>query len=125
MAPRSEYILPQGIQSDISTANYRETLYKIDFNNEDNNKTMKLSTDLLAIDNVIQLNDMEEHQGPATSCPCHTPRVRRSLLPELESEAIRLSPAGPWFTLPRSQSKRLKPQRKKVNDIVKQKLFIY
>ena len=124
MAPRSEYILPQGISSDISNANSKELLYKVHYNNDDKS-TIELNTDLLAIDDMMQLNDMDEHQDPATSCPCHTPRVRRSLLPELESEAIRLSPAGPWFTLPRSQSKRLKPQRRKVNDTVKHKLFIY
>ena len=130
MAPRSEYILPQGFQSARFTTDSKPLQQNIDFTNEDNYGAISIfkhtlpNDDLLAIDDVIQLDDNDVQQVPTTNCSCHKSRVRRSLLPELELEAIRLSPAGPWFTLSRSQYKRSKCQRKKVNDPVKQILFM-
>ena len=128
MAPRSEYIPPQWTPSDMNTTNVKELQLTIDFNNEDDHgaifKQTLSNTDLSAIDDVIQWDDKDVKQAPTNNCPCHKPRVRRSLLPELELEAIRLSPTGPWFTLSRSQYKRSKSQRRKLNDPVKQTLFV-
>ena len=130
MAPRSEYITPQWSPSDMTTTNVKELQVTIEFNNEDDHGAISIfkhtlsNTDLRAIDDVIQFDDEDVQQAPTNNCPCHKPRVRRSLLPELELEAIRLSPTGPWFTLSRSQYKRSKSQRRKLNDPVKQKLFV-
>ena len=130
MAPRSEYIPPQWTPSDMSTTNVKELQLAIEFNNEDDRGAISIfkqtlsTTDLSAIDDVIQSDDKDVQQAPTNNCPCHKPRVKRSLLPELELEAIRLSPTGPWFTLSRSQYKRSKSQRRKLNDTVKQTLFV-
>ena len=130
MAPRSEYILPQGIPSDMYTTDGKESHHEIDFNNEDTYGAISIfkhtlpNTDHLDIENLIQLDDKDAQLASTNNCSCHTPSVKRSLLPYLELEAIRLSPSGPWFTLSRSQYKRSKSQRRKLNDPVKQTLFV-
>ena len=131
MAPRSIYILPQGIQPDIMLTNdCKELQSKSDCNSEYNDdseslfKPNILNDNLEITDDTIQVNDKEVEHDSSSNCSCHQPRARRSLLPELELEAVRLSPAGPWFTLSRTQNKRSKSMRKNVNDPVKQRLFM-
>ena len=135
MAPRSVYILPQESQYEMYISDNKDSQDHIDLNNEENQGTISLfkprspNADLLDIGDVIEnddevQNDKNVQRAPINNCSCHKPRVRRSLLPELELEAIRLSPAGPWLTLSRSQNKRSRSQRRKLNDPVKQRLFI-
>ena len=136
MAPRSAYILPQEIQYEMYISNRTESQDLKDFKNEENQGAVSLfkprspTADLLDIGEEIEIDDKDQNDdknvqgGPTNNCSCHKPRVRRSLLPELELEAIRLSPAGPWPTLSRSQNKRSRSQRRKLNDPVKQMLFI-
>ena len=130
MAPRSEYILPQVIQSNKYTTNSKPLQTNSELIIDDNHGAISIfqytlpNGNLLTIDDDMQIDDKDVQQLSTINCSCHKSRVRRSLLPELEQEAIRLSPAGPWFTLSRSQYERSKCQRKKVNDPVKQILFM-
>ena len=130
MAPRSEYILPQGFKSNRNNPGDKVINDNVVFTNEDNDfstisifKKSLCTDNLLIIDDELQIDNKDPNQIIMKRWSYQNPKVKRSLIPELELEAARLAPTGPWFTLPRSQYKRSKSMRKVLNDPVKQKLF--
>ena len=127
MAPRSEYILPLEFQSNRVSPADKITKDNIDFTNEENDPNAKsLFKQILPNDKLLdlQIDDGNQQQNVNNQRSCYNSKVERNLLPELEFEATRLGLSGPWFTIPRSQHRRSMSQRKKLNDPVKQKLFM-
>ena len=131
MAPRSEYILPQGFQSIRYNPASNPTKQTCTFTNEDNfSSAISLFQQNVSYDKFIDLEDeiQNDHKDAqkieSGRCLCHNTSVKRSLLPELEIEAVRLESSGPWFTLPSSQYKRSKCHQKILNDPVKKILLM-
>ena len=130
MAPRCEYVVPQTFQFIRYIPDDKVTIENaISIEEEDVLNAISLFKQTLPSDGLLKLED--EIQSEDTTTPpiaigrytCHTTKAKKSLLPEFELETLRLGPSGPWFTVPRSQHKRARQQRRKLNDLVRQKLF--
>ena len=130
MAPRCEYVVPQTFQFIRYIPDDKVTFENaISIEEEDVLDAISLFKQTLTSDGLLELEDEIQSEDTITPpnaigrCTCHTTKAKKSLLPEFELETLRLGPSGPWFTVPRSQHKISRQQRRKLNDLVRQKLF--
>ena len=108
MAPRSEYILYQTLQLNRSSPDKKVTQDNDEFTNEGNDSTtISLFKQNIPHDKLLdmQIDGEDSQQNTKNKCFTYNSKVKRKLLPELEFEAFRLGPSGPWFTIPKSQYK--------------------